>query len=432
MRARSPCHAFGAVSPVVPRKQGRRRAAYVIMPSLVEIRKELSAARACTDRIFSLFKPETLYERPISERHRVIFYVGHLEAFDWNQICRWTLGQSSFHPAFDSLFEAGIDPEVGSQQADDRSEWPSLDAVQRYNVRAREAVDRALDKAPATILRMAVEHRWMHAETTAYLLHHASNSGKISPPVAPPPDSPPPRHTLVDVPKGVVTLGRDGGFGWDNEFGEHREDVPAFAVSKYKVTNQQYLQFVDEGGPVPPFWVKRGNRWLLLAMFEEIPLPPHWPVYVSLKDALAYAHWAGGSLPTEAQFHQAAYGVPTGEERAYPWGNQAPNGVHGNFHFRFWDPVPVTANPQSDSAFGVSQLVGNGWEWTSTPFHPFEGFQSHATYPGYSTRFFDDDHFIVKGGAPTTAACLLRRSFRNWFRRGYAHAHAGFRCVKNA
>ncbi len=402
------------------------------MTGLVEIRKELSEARACTDRVFSLFRPDVLYERLIPERHRVIFYMGHLEAFDWNQICRWTLGQSSFHPAFDALFEAGIDPEVGSTQDDAPAEWPALEEVRRYGARTRDAVDRALDKAPRAILRMAVEHRWMHAETTAYLLHHAPSGGKIAPPAARLPGCPPPRHAMIDIPGGAATLGRGDGFGWDNELGEHRKDVPAFAIGKYKVTNRQYLRFVDDGGPPPPFWVKRGGRWCVLAMFDAIPLPPHWPVYVSLKDAAAYAQWAGCSLPTEAQFHRAAYGAPDGEERAYPWGNRPPNGVRGNFHFRRWDPVPVTASPQSDSAFGVSQMVGNGWEWTSTPFRPFEGFQSHPTYPGYSARFFDDDHFIVKGGAPATAACLLRRSFRNWFRRGYPHAHAGFRCVTNA
>jgi len=402
-----------------------------MMPRLVEIRKELSEARVCTDSIFSRFQPETLYERPIPERHRVVFYLGHLEAFDWNQICRWALGQPSFHDTFDSLFEAGIDPEVGSQQADVPSDWPSLKEIRQYNVRARESVDAALEDAPETVLRMAIEHRWMHAETTAYLLHHVARDVKNAPPLSPPPESPPPDHVMIDVPQGVATLGRRDGFGWDNEFGEHREDVPAFAISKYKITNQQYTEFVEQGGPVPPFWVKRGERWFLLTMFQEMPLPPHWPVYVSLSHAQAYAQWAGLSLPTEAQFHRAAYGTPNGEERAYPWGNRITNGVHGNFHFRFWDPIPVTANPQGDSAFGVSQLVGNGWEWTATRFHPFEGFEPYPTYPGYSARFFDDDHFIVKGGAPTTASCLLRRSFRNWFRQDYPHAHAGFRCVKN-
>lgn len=404
-----------------------------IMPSLTEIRKELSDARGCTDHIFSLFQPQSLYDRPIPERHRVIFYVGHIEAFDWNQICRWTLGQSSFHPTFDSLFEAGIDPEVGSTQVDMPSDWPSLKEVHHYNHKAREAVDRALEDAPEPIIHMAIEHRWMHAETTAYILHHAALDAKRPPSRVELPTCPSPEHGMIEIPGGEVTLGRkvNEGFGWDNEFAEHQEEIPAFAISKYKVTNGQYRQFVEAGGPVPPFWLKREGRWYLQTMFEEIPLPEDWPVYVPLTDAQRYASWVGLALPTEAQFHRAAFGTPTGEECEFPWGNQAPHDGQGNFNFQHWDPVPVTANPEGESCFGVSQLIGNGWEWTLTPFHPFEGFRPYATYPGYSARFFDDDHFIVKGGAPTTASSLLRRSFRNWFRQGYPHAHVGFRCVKN-
>jgi len=133
-------------------------------------------ARACTDHIFSLFTPEALYERLIPERHRVIFYVGHLEAFDWNQICRWSLGYSSFHRTFDSLFEAGIDPEVGSSQKDTPADWPSPEEVQEYNTQVREKVDQALEEAPDPIVQMSIEHRWMHAETTAYILHHVSSA----------------------------------------------------------------------------------------------------------------------------------------------------------------------------------------------------------------------------------------------------------------
>ena len=403
------------------------------MPSLVELRKELSAARDCTDHIFSLFRPDALYDRPISERHRVIFYVGHLEAFDWNQICRWTLGQSSFHPTFDSLFEAGIDPEVGSSQTDTPSDWPSLAEVQHYNNKTRQAVDLALEEAPEPIIRIAIEHRWMHAETTAYILQHASMDRKLLPVLSQPPLCPPPQLEMVEIPGGMVTLGRNirEGFGWDNEFGQHQQKVADFSISKYKVTNAQYQQFVEAGGPIPPFWVKKNQGWYLQTMFQEIPLPKDWPVYVALTQAQAYANWAGLSLPTEAQFHRAAFGTPGENEHVFPWGNQSANGVHGNFNFLYWDPIPVTANPQGDSAFGVSQLMGNGWEWTSTAFHPFDGFKPYATYPGYSARFFDHDHFVVKGAAPTTAASLLRRSFRNWFRQGYPHAHVGFRCVKN-
>ena len=223
------------------------------MPRLVEIRKELSAARACTDSIFSLFQPETLYERPIPERHRVIFYLGHLEAFDWNQVCRWTLGQSSFHDTFDSLFEAGIDPEVGSKQEDMPSDWPSLEEIQRYKVRARESVDEALENAPEPVLHMAIEHRWMHAETTAYLLHHVARSGKIAPPLSPLPESPPPDHVMIDVPQGVATLGRCDGFGWDNEFGEQQEDVPAFRSANIKSPINNIKSSSNKAVPSPRF-----------------------------------------------------------------------------------------------------------------------------------------------------------------------------------
>ena len=403
------------------------------MTLLVEMRKELNEARQWTDRLFSMMTPAAMYDRPIAERHRPIFYLGHLEAFDWNQICRWSLGQPSFHNSFDTLFEAGIDPEEGALPQDQPGDWPSIAEVKKYNMRVRQEVDKVMAEAPETVVHMAIEHRWMHAETTAYILHHLSHEKKRRLNVTGSRECPPPDHRMIEIPPGRVTLGRDPkeGFGWDNEFSRHEVEVPSFAISRYKVTNGQYRQFVEEGGSPPPFWVKRGNAWWLHAMFEDRPLPEDWPVYVSLRLARGYAEWAGLDLPTEPQFHRAAYGKPTGEEQAYPWGNEPSNGIHGNFHFADMDPVPVTASPAGDSAFGVSQMVGNGWEWTSTPFAPFEGFQSYPTYPGYSARFFDGDHFVVKGASPTTARRLLRRSFRNWFRLGYPHAHAGFRCVKN-
>ena len=88
--------------------------------------QELEQARARTDEFFETLSPEAFYERPIPERHRLIFYLGHVEAFDWNQICRWTLGMSSFHESFDQLFEAGIDPPVGELAQDQPSDWPSI------------------------------------------------------------------------------------------------------------------------------------------------------------------------------------------------------------------------------------------------------------------------------------------------------------------
>src|SRR5437879_1823106 len=129
---------------------------------------ELESARATTDELFGLLAPEALYERPIPERHRLIFYLGHLEAFDWNLVARTTLDIPSFHPAFDHLFAFGIDPEPGKETADKPSDWPSLAEVADYNSLTRQTIDQLLQNVPAQIAQVAIEHRLMHGETLAY------------------------------------------------------------------------------------------------------------------------------------------------------------------------------------------------------------------------------------------------------------------------
>jgi formylglycine-generating enzyme required for sulfatase activity len=236
-----------------------------------------------------------------------------------------------------------------------------------------------------------------------------------------------------EIPGGQALLGkrRNGTFGWDNEYDEHSAPTPAFQIQKHKVTNGEYLRFVQQGGPRPHFWIEREGRLYWRGMFEEIPLPLDWPVYVTQREAAAYAAWIGKALPSEEQFHRAAFGTRSGNTRTYTWGEGDPAGVSGNFDFRRWDPEPVYASANNVSAFGVSELYGNGWEWTRTVFAPFEGFQAAPSYPGYSANFFDGQHYVLKGGSPRTAARLLRRSFRNWFRPEYPYVYAAFRCVDN-
>jgi len=256
------------------------------------------------------------------------------------------------------------------------------------------------------------------------------------------------------IPAGAATLGvarSARSFAWDNEHDAHQVDVPAFEIERRMVSNGDYLKFVDAGGysareywtdedwqwreqnaiAHPAFWVELDRRWYYRSLTELIPLPLEWPVYVSHAEASAYARWAGLSLPTEAQWHRAAYGTPEGDERAYPWGASAPDARRGNFDFRSWEPRSVDAHRDGDSAFGVRGLLGNGWEWTSTPFAPFAGFKPFAFYPGYSADFFDGRHYVLKGGSALTAAPMLRRSFRNWFQPHYPYVYAGFRCVAN-
>ena len=394
--------------------------------------RQIESARARTDELFRLLRPGALYSRPIPERHRLIFYLGHLEAFDWNQICHNALDIPSFHPEFDRLFEFGIDPPVGKAPEDQPSDWPSEGEIQNYNQRTRAIIDQVLEQGPEQIAHVALEHRLMHAETLAYLFHNLPYDQKIAVHAEPLPGAGKPLPKMIEIPAGLATLGqRVGKFGWDNEFDQHQVTVPAFAISEYKVTNGNYLDFVRDGAKPPHFWIERDGKWIYRGMFAEFPLPADAPVFVTYAEASAYARWAGKALPTEAQFHRAAFGTPLGDEREHPWGDAAPDVTRGNYDFHSWDPADVNRNPAGDSAFGVSQLVGNGWEWTSTVFAPFPGFEPFPFYPGYSKNFFDEEHYVLKGGSQRTAACFLRRSFRNWFRPDYPYVYASFRLVQN-
>jgi formylglycine-generating enzyme required for sulfatase activity len=165
-------------------------------------------------------------------------------------------------------------------------------------------------------------------------------------------------------------------------------------------------------------------------MFGSIPLPASWPVYVSHAEASAYARWAGKKLPTEEQWQRAAYGAPEGRERTYPWGEEPPEFWRGNFNQERWDPSAVDEHPEGGSAFGVFDLLGNGWEWTSTEFAPLPGFEPFEFYRGYSADFFDGKHYVMKGGSSRTDACMLRRSYRNWFQPHYPYIYSSFRCTE--
>jgi iron(II)-dependent oxidoreductase len=434
--------------------------------------QSLEEARARTDSLFLLVRPEGLTQRPIPERHRLIFYLGHLEAFDWNLIARGALDLPSFHSGFDRLFAFGIDPVSGNLPTDQPADWPPLGEIQRYKETVRDNLDRSLVEAlgradapqpiaDGTLLHVAIEHRLMHAETIAYLLHELSYEDKYPQPAANTSDSEA-APSSVSIPAGAATLGRPrtpaeneasqnaAAFGWDNEYEEQRVFVPAFGIGTYPVTNGEFLAFVRAGGyeerglwatedwewnatkgiEHPHFWVRRGDAWDYRGMFARFPLPLSWPVYVSHAEASAYARWAGKSLPTEAQWHRAAYGTRSGSERWYPWGDETPEPRRGNFDFARWEPAPVGAHPAGASSFGVADLLGNGWEWTSTFFSPFPGFRPFPFYPGYSADFFDGRHYVMKGGSPRTAAIMLRRTFRNWFQPRYPYVYAKFRCVE--
>lgn len=414
------------------------------------IRMELEEARRQTDLLFDMLDPSAFHERPIAERHRIIFYLGHLEAFDWNLVCDASFGMKPLDAGLQQLFAFGIDPVDGNLPSDKTSDWPPIETVQRFKDQARQAADACLAKASFStrehpylenglIFSVAIEHRLMHLETLSYMLHWLPFEMKRAFIPSVPDSRPAPTPRRVRIPAGEATLGLRrngvGSFGWDNEFEQHLVRVPEFEIDAFKVSNAEFLKFVQAGGYSersfwtgadwnwmrsegvrhPKFWVKKARNWWYRTMSAEIPLPPAWPVYVSHAEAAAYARFVGLSLPTEAEFDRAAFGEV--------------NALRGNFGLQRWDPTPVDLC--ADSSSGAVEMVGNGWEWTSSVFQPFPGFERFPFYPGYSADFFDDKHFVIKGASARTAARLARRSFRNWFQPHYPHIYAGFRCVRH-
>jgi formylglycine-generating enzyme required for sulfatase activity len=434
--------------------------------------------RERSDAIFDLIDPAAYYTRPISLRNPIVFYEGHLPAFSVLAFLRRGLGRPSVDGRLEKLFERGIDPDseaAAVPRSGASTIWPSRDEVRAFGRACDEAVLAALadfTPTPAALegLYTALEHEAMHQETLLYMWHRLPYEHKrgarreargASPGNAADAAG---RQSLVRIPEGEAVLGADRdavAFGWDNEFDQHVVPVASFEIDVLPVTNAQFLDFINAGGYSdrglwsdegwtwlqseqihhPAFWfpadlaprashsaesrasdsaAPRASRlasraWQWRGMFETLPLPADWPVYVSHAEASAYAAWKGRRLMTEAEFHRAAEGATA-----------------GHADFAGYDPVAVGSHPETAGEHGVHDLVGNGWEWSSTVFAPFDGFTPMRSYPEYSADFFDGQHYVMKGASPATARELIRPSFRNWFRGNYPFLYAKFRTVADA
>jgi ergothioneine biosynthesis protein EgtB len=423
--------------------------------------------RRRTRDLFAIVSDDAYYSQPIPSRHPLVFYEGHLPAFSFNTLVKKALGGASIDPQLEALFARGIDPSdtVSVAGRDTVHGWPDRRVVREFadeaDRRVLEALANAeldvpghplLDRAEAAFT--ILEHEAMHQETLLYMWHRLPLDQKRRPGAyRPKAGGAVPGVEWIQIAEGEATLGVDRHaipFGWDNEFGSFRQRVRAFAIERHDVTNAAFREFVEAGGyrdarwwrpsdwawrtreqlEHPLFWEHHDGEWVWRGMFDRIPLPPAWPVYVSHAEAAAYASWRGARLPTEAEFQRAAYGTPEGNERQRPWGEAEPAPAHGVFDFTSWDPEPAGTHPMGRSAWGVDDLVGNGWEWTSTVFGPFPGFRPMASYPEYSADFFDDEHVVMKGASPATARELVRPTLRNWFRPRYPYVYATFRCAR--
>jgi ergothioneine biosynthesis protein EgtB len=438
-----------------------------------QLRERFTAAWARSDKIFALVEAGRTLAQPIVWRHPFIFYIGHLPAFSWNQVCGGILHWPSFNAYFDDLFCRGIDPDVDTGECHWHPEvpdqWPSIGATREYRDKVRRALlesTEAIAYCRSTdllahsgrVFELILEHEYMHQETLMYMLQQLAADAKLRPRDLP-------RYAFggtaatqsVRIPAGKARLGArfdEIAFGWDNEFSEITVDVAEFRIDSLPVTNGKFLEFVSAGGYAEPgywraedwgwkeleqkqhptCWLKRADHWCYRAMFDLLPLElvASWPVYVSLAEARAYAVWRGQRLPTEAEYQRAAYYGPNERESMYPWGDADPSPHYGNFDFAAWSPQPVGSHPAGASRWGVQELLGNGWELTETPFAPLPGFTPYMrTYPDYSKDFFDGKHFVVKGASWATDRQLLRPSFRNWYQAHYPYVFAKFRCVND-
>lgn len=399
--------------------------------------------RERTKELFALIREEAYYDRPIPLRNPIVFYEGHFPAFSVNTLVKLALKRKGIDERLEQLFARGIDPEDEAAVRNPTDLWPARAEVQRFAAACDALVEDAI--AHATLedetvpeLRRGeavltiLEHEQMHHETLLYMLHNLPYEKKVA--GAAEAAQATQRATRgaqrVAIPRGKATLGlrRGEAFGWDNEFPQHVVDVDAFTIDAHNVTNGEYLEFIDAtGAKAPHFWMRGEHQWWLRGLLASMPLPPDAPVYVTWDEAAAYARWKGMRLPTEAEFHRAAYGTPQGTERAQPWGDEPADASRGNFDFAHFEPVAIGS--YAPSAWGVYDLVGNGWEWTSTIFEGFDGFEPMPSYRVYSIDFFDGAHYVMKGASPVTARELVRASFRNWFRPSYPYVYATFRCV---
>lgn len=424
----------------------------------------LESAWRRSDALFEVLTPEALLARPIGLRQPFIFYLGHLPVFAWNHLGRRLRGQPAFHEGLDELFARGIDPlDEAAAPATPTESWPSASDVRAYRDGVRGALrtefgaNRERRTRERRLLAMVAEHELMHHETLLYMLAALPLAQKVRPDgVEYPFDRQVEPGSKVEVAGGRVRLGAEREalpFGWDNEFPAHEVDVSAVQMDVAPVRNAEFLRFVEDGGYArrelwtpeawawreryhiehPFSWLRAGGGWTQRTAFDHLSLARagEWPVYVSYAEASAYARWRARRLPTEAELELAAHGT-SDRPRAFPWGDAAPGPEHGNFDFQHWSPTPVGSHPAGASLEGVLELVGNGWEWTSTVFGPHPGFQRMPEYPGYSEDFFDGAHYVLRGASWATDRALVRRTFRNWFQPHYPYVFAKFRLVDPA
>ncbi|MFZ2853283.1 MAG: 5-histidylcysteine sulfoxide synthase [Rhodocyclaceae bacterium] len=418
---------------------------------------------ATFDRYEQLFEVLTCdaayFERPIALRHPLIFYLGHTATFFTNKLLLAGLIDTRINPKFESMFAVGVDEMSWDDLNDANYDWPSVAEVKAYRDAVRATVARVIRSAPLTlpigwdhpwwVIVMGIEHERIHLETSSVLIRqHRLRYVRPHPAWEPCRTSgSAPANELVAIPAGELRLGKerdDAYYGWDNEYGRHQASVARFQASRHLVSNGEFLAFVEAGGYAdetlwdeegaawkhftqaehPTFWIRDDAHWRLRLMLEEVAMPWDWPVETNYHEAKAFCRWKARTsgqpvrLPTEDEWQRlyAFSGAP-----AIGADQTAAANLHLD-HFASSCPVDTFAHGP------LFDVVGNVWQWTETPIHPFGGFAPHPIYDDFSTPTFDARHNLFKGGSWISCGNEAQPASRYAFRRHFFQ-HAGFRYV---
>jgi iron(II)-dependent oxidoreductase len=308
-------------------------------------------------------------------------------------------------------------------------------------------------------IKLVLFHEDMHTEAFAYTrqtlaypaprFSEAAHGDPSDPEVGPCPGD-------AHVPGGRFWLGAPVGepFVFDNEKWAHPVGVEPFSIARAPVTQVEFLAFVEDNGySRPDLWSEPGWRWRervaatgpvywrrddggawYRRMFDRwLPLEPHRPVlHVSWFEAEAFCRWAKRRLPSEAEWELAALGdlvahdpLRSWGKRGFPWGDDSASPSVANLDGRASGCIDVGACPEGDSRWGGRQMIGNVWEWTSSPFLPYPGFVRDP-YKEYSEPWFGT-HKVLRGGCWVTRARLMRGTYRNFYTPDRRDVWAGFR-----
>jgi iron(II)-dependent oxidoreductase len=327
--------------------------------------------------------------------------------------------------------------------------------------------------ADGFVYGLVVQHEHQHDETM--LATHQLRDGPpfIDDGVAPPPGRPVPAREVL-VPAGEFVMGTSHDpWAYDNERPAHRVYVPAFWIDTLPVSNAAHIAFIDDGGydderlwsahgwrwrreqgaSAPLFWWRDGGGWFRRRFGRVEPVPPDEPVqHVCWYEAQAHARWAGGRLPTEAEWEKAcAHDPASGRSRRFPWGDGGPVPEQANLGHTSARPAPLGAYPTGASAYGAEQMIGDVWEWTASDFTGYPGFSAFP-YREYSEVFFPkpdavvagtgpapgvadprpDQYKVLRGGSWATHPAAVRSTFRNWDFPVRRQIFAGFRLARDA